>query len=198
MKRSTPRQILGLSGLYLTMKPVVLEVSLAKYLYVTSPKIVEVLAAPELAADFSGVDVLQVTQALDSVHSSGFDLIIEDIKACLTDFLQFQNCHVRKTSNAAAHRLAKLVLISSYSSCWFDENIIIRLSISSGAKHDQMDEFLSNSNWRTAQDDPGWVCGLLEMCSERPDLQNKLSWAGFGGDFRLKREWTVFVQFILT
>ena len=38
-----------------------------------------------------------------------------------------------------------------------------------------------------AQDDFGWVRGLLEMCSERLDLQNKLLWAGFGGQMRLKR-----------
>ena len=48
-----------------------------------------------------------------------------------------------------------------------------------------------------AQDDLGWVCGLLEMCSERSDLQNNLLWAGFRGYLRLKRGCTVAVQIFL-
>lgn len=59
------------------------------------------------------------------MSSSGFDLIIEDIKARLTDFAISKLCHVRRTANAVAHRFVKLVLISSYSSCWFDEDIIV-------------------------------------------------------------------------
>ncbi|RXH82373.1 hypothetical protein DVH24_036714 [Malus domestica] len=133
MKRSTPRQILGLSGLYLTMKPVALEVSLAKYLYVTSPKIVEVLAAP-LERNWQQI-FLELMLCKLLKHWTILKLV--------SLILRFQNCHVRKTSNAAAHRLAKLNFDTL--SCICD----IGLSTSFRAKHDQMDEFLSNSSWRT-------------------------------------------------
>lgn len=54
-----------------------------------------------------------------------FDLIVEDIKTTLRNFINSKVCHVRKFANLTAHRMVKLALISNFNSCWFDEALEI-------------------------------------------------------------------------
>lgn len=69
------------------------------------------------------MDALQVAQGIGNSHGcdAAFNLIVEDIKTTLRNFVNSKVCHVCKSANLAAHRMVKLALISNFNSCWFEE-----------------------------------------------------------------------------
>lgn len=59
---------------------------------------------------------MQVVYVVGTLHkgSSGFDLLIDNIKACLQNFDSVEVCHVRRIANCTTHGMAKLALISNF------------------------------------------------------------------------------------